>query len=202
MSETFIAVVGTEKIEFTLYTSIATRSSKFFQAAMSRDWKECREKRVTLAEVDVDVFQGYLQWLNTGDIPFARFEDSSTTTCAELYILGDFLDDVSFRNAVLDDLMNVVCAFHRVPSARLITLVWEQTPADCPLRKLILEIYAAGSTDKIVQHFANPVHDFPKAFVVDYLQDLVALRGASRPSLTTQQREKALEKFRRELVVA
>lgn len=197
MSETFIVVVGTKKKEFTLYTSIATRSSKFFQAAMSRDWKECQEKRVTLAEVEVNVFQGYLQWLNTGDITFAGLGDASATTFAKFYILGDFLDDVSFRNAVLDDLMEEACAPHLVPPARTITLVWEQTPAECPLRKLILEIYATRSTDKVVQQFADPELDFPKAFIVDYIRDLVALRGISRPALTTSQRKKTLEKFRR-----
>lgn len=39
MSKTFIAIVGKEENNkaFTLYTDVATSSSKFFQAAMSKD---------------------------------------------------------------------------------------------------------------------------------------------------------------------
>lgn len=140
MSETFIAVVGTKKKEFTLYTSIAMRSSKFFEAAMSRDWKECKEKRITLAEVQVSVFEGYLQWLNTGDITFTG--PPNGTSLARFYILADFLDDASFRNAILDELLKQACAPHIIPSAIAITLVWEQTPLVCPLRELHLATMA------------------------------------------------------------
>ena len=71
MSETFVAIIGKSRKRFTLHTELAKRSSKFFEAAMSRDWKEAKEKEVVLEEYTVDEFEGYLQWLTTGEVTFA-----------------------------------------------------------------------------------------------------------------------------------
>jgi hypothetical protein len=89
MSATFIVSVGNKEKEFTLHENHATRSSDFFRAAMSHDWKESREKKVVLADAKGDVFEGYLQWLSTGDITFHR--NGSYSELADLYLLGDYL---------------------------------------------------------------------------------------------------------------
>lgn len=199
MSETFLVLVGDDQKPFTLYKNIATRSFKFFQAAMNRNWLECQEENVTLAEVQVGTFECYLQWLNTGDITFEG--DPSTSALARFYILGDFLDDVSFRNAVLDEIVNQACHPHRVPSLGAIRLAWEQTPAGCPLRKLILEIWATRSTERTAGVFADPDFDCPKASIVDYFQHLVAFYGVSRPAVSDKERIRRLEECRHELAV-
>ncbi|GAB7335545.1 hypothetical protein MBLNU13_g07885t1 [Cladosporium sp. NU13] len=150
MTKTFTVSVGMTRKEFTLYTSIATRSSKFFQAALSRNWQESHENRVVLAEVHPDVFEGYLQWLNTGVIT-SSFPISKPTTfdLIEFYILGDFLDDATFCNAVLDDLMN--SAYETWPGICSVNLAWNNTPRDSPLRALILEIWVKKPLSLVVE---------------------------------------------------
>jgi hypothetical protein len=101
MTKTFTACVGTTNKEFTLYTEIATRSSKFFQAALRRDWKESRANRVVLAEVRPGVFEGYLQWPSTGVITSSfPIDKPSAFELAELYILGGFPDDAACKGFV------------------------------------------------------------------------------------------------------
>jgi hypothetical protein len=133
MSATFIVSVGTKGKGFTLYENLATRSSDFFRAAMSRDWKESREKKVVLADAKGDVFEGYLQWLNIGDITFHR--NGSYSELADLYILGDYLGVSKFRGAVLDCLVERACSTETMaPNAILIARVWDQTRSGSPLR--------------------------------------------------------------------
>jgi hypothetical protein len=86
MSKTFIAIVGKEekkKKAFTLYTDVATHSSKFFQAALSIDPPESQHDSVTLTEVSAVEFDYYLQWLSTHDRSF--LSDINSSQLAKLY---------------------------------------------------------------------------------------------------------------------
>ena len=72
MVESFIVCVGDEAKEFVVIQSIATRSSKFFQAAMTRDWKEALEKRVMLPGTKVSVFEAYLHGCTPATSPLPK----------------------------------------------------------------------------------------------------------------------------------
>jgi hypothetical protein len=87
MSKTFISVIGQEKKEFMLYADIATRSLKLFEAALSKNWQESLQNRVTLKDIKVIKFESYLRWLSTCDRSFlANF---GLREIAGLCILGD-----------------------------------------------------------------------------------------------------------------
>lgn len=138
MAESFTVCVGKEPKEFVVIESIATRSSKFFQAAMPHDWKEAREKRVKLPEVTVEIFEGYLQWLYTGELTFIGPYKSSTV--ARVYILGDYLDDKAFRTAALCSIMEQYLGDGRVPGPDAVRLFWQHTPQESPIRQLFSEV--------------------------------------------------------------
>lgn len=123
MVESFVVCVGPEAKELVLIKSIAKRSSKFFQAAMSRDWKEAFEKRVMLPETEVNVFEGYLQWLYTGHITFTCSIDVEYSAMSTFYILSDFLDDLAFRNAVLNEALAKHGASNELPTPKLFSLL-------------------------------------------------------------------------------
>jgi hypothetical protein len=198
MSATFVVSVGNTEKEFTLYENLATRSSDFFRAAMSRDWKESRERKVVLADAKVDVFEGYLQWLNTGDITFHR--NGSYSELADLYILGDYLGVSKFRGAVLDCLVERACSTETMaPNAILIARVWDQTRSGSPLRKLILEIWASLPLELVVKQFKQADKGYPQEFVLDYLQNLVDAHGLSKSAIPSVGRKEQLDNFRRGL---
>lgn len=199
MTKTFIVSVGATKKEFTLYTEIATRSSKFFQAALSRNWKESQENRVVLAEVHPDVFEGYLQWLNTGVIT-SSFPIGKPTTfdLAELYILGDFLDDATFRDAVLDDL--IYSAYDMWPGICSVNLVWDNTTRDSPLRALILEIWAEKPMPLVIEKLVREADEYPGAFMVELIEHMaLSDRIGWKESCCRHHFVKQLKEFRRGL---
>lgn len=199
MTKTFTVSVGTTKKEFTLYTEIATRSSKFFQAALTRNCKESHENRILLAEVHPDVFEGYLQWLDTGVIT-SSFPISKPTMfdLAELYILGDYLDDATFRNAVLDDL--TISAYEMLPGICSVKLAWGNTARGSPLRALISEIWAKKPTALVVEKLVREADEYPGAFIAELFEHMaVSGRIKSKESCCKCCFVRDLKRFRRGL---
>lgn len=197
MSTTFIAVVGKQKKEFTLYQSVATRSSKFFSAAMSGEWKGNQQKRVSLEEVDVSEFESYLQWLSTNDHTFLKELNMDDLTC--LYILGDFLNDSAFRTVILNLLVQRAVNKNAYPGATIVAFVWEHTPETSPLRKIIVEMWTTSSIETLGERFAESDEDAPKAFIVDCVQRL-AKRQDPRVDFFGEQRKLVLEACRDEII--
>lgn len=125
---------------FTVHTSFAIKSSSFFRAALKNDWKEAREKRIDLPGTKVVDFQIYLQWLYTGRIAELNYAESpaNSATLIRLCILGDYLGDSRFSNAVIDTLIEnssyVVSGM--VFESSTVDLAWEKTSPGSPLRGL------------------------------------------------------------------
>lgn len=135
---------GEEQKDFTVYTSFATESSEFFRAALSRDWKEARERRVQLQETTVADFQLYLQCLYTDRMVTLNHYDSgiSSMTLIRLYVLGDFLGDDRFCRNVIDALIgnSVLMNTGIVFSSAAVDFAWEKTASGSSLRKVLLEL--------------------------------------------------------------
>jgi hypothetical protein len=100
------------------------------------------------------VFEGYLRWLYTG-VVISSFpiDKPSAFDLAEFSILGDFLDETVFRNAVLDAITGF--AYEMWSGICSVNLVWENKPGVSPLRKSILEIWAEKPMSLIVEKLVN-----------------------------------------------
>lgn len=195
MGTTFVAVIGKQKKGFTLHQSVATRSSKFFKAAMSRDWKGTQQKRVTLEEVKVSEFGSYLQGLSTNDHSF--LEELHMYDLARLYILGDFLDDSAFRTVMLKSLVQKAIHDNTYPDATIVAFVWDHTPETSPLRKIVVEMWTTLSVSDLGNRFAEP--DISKVFIVDCVQHL-AKKQDHMANIVGEQRKRVLEACRDELI--
>ena len=108
-----------------VYKSFLTRSSKFIEAALARDWKEAREKRIAIPDHDPTAFEGYLNWIYSKRITLkdnetlcecceqrdpkkAECVDSQSLERVTMLLLGDYLDDAEFCNAVIDDYKSIM----------------------------------------------------------------------------------------------
>lgn len=117
--------------------------------------------------MQTDAFEGYLQWLNTAVITSSfPIGMPSTLFLAELYILGDFLDDKDFRDAVLDDITTF--AYEMWPGLACVQLVWERTPRDSPLRELVLEIWAKKPLVMVVEKLLSQAEEYPGTFMAEF----------------------------------
>jgi len=198
MSRTFIAVVGEEQKDFMLHTAVASRSSNFFHAAMNNDWRESRQRRITLLEIDPPDFEHYLQWLSTHDHSF--LDDTSFHQLAKLYILGDFLADSAFRVDMLKRFTAKAVTQNAYADLDVAIIVWEQTPEHSPLRKMIVETWITSSIARLAEQFASADEEAPKAFVVDCLRRISEMQPRAKDSVTGYKRRLVLEARRDEVL--
>ena len=196
MRKTFLVVVGEDETEFTVHTDVASRSSKFFRAALSSGWKESLQNHVTLKNITSINFGYYLQWLSTNDHKF--LVELSLLTFVQLYILGDFLDDSAFRTCLLNHFVKKAVDILICPGGAVVTAAWEQTPRDSPLRKVIVEIWITASKNELVTRFAGVHKDVPKEFIVDCLQRIGDTHARAREDMSPEDRKRAIERRRDE----
>lgn len=198
MSKTFVAAVGEDQKEFTLHTNVASRSSRFFRAAMNNDWRESQQNRVTLREIEASDFQQYLQWLSTHDR--SALDDATFHQLAKLYILGDFLDDSAFRVDMLKRFTSRAITANAYPDLTIVTPVWEQTPERSPLREVIVKTWITSSIERLAEQFASADQDATKAFVADCLRRISNIKARTKESVTGESRRRVLE-YRRDEVL-
>lgn len=144
-------LVGPDEQLFLIHEDLICAKSNFFAAACSdsKRWVEGKEKQVRLPEVNPSVFQSYLSWvystslniteLTTDQIDQDQLPDTRNRNVAkhlELYFLGDVLDDVRLRNKVMQIL---VLDTDNAPCLQTIARVWEKTPEDSPVRRMIVD---------------------------------------------------------------
>lgn len=98
MRKTFTVLAGKDKQNFTLHTDV---SSTFFKAALKEGGKESRNNQVALPETDPACFEGYAQWLSTGDLTVDKDFEMDFKDLTDFYILGDCHRHPEFCNAVL-----------------------------------------------------------------------------------------------------
>jgi hypothetical protein len=121
-------------------------SSKFFKAACSERWIERKTKKVSLPEVEPEVFQSYVAWLYSGhhhmeaskDDP-VDLKDVALGKAVELYLLGDVLDDIRFRNKMME-IQTCQQDLNRLPNVPTMNKLWRRTTHTSPLRKMYTEM--------------------------------------------------------------
>jgi len=142
----------TEKQDFILHKSFATQSSRFFQTALHGDWREALEKRIPLPEAQTDDFQVYAEWLYTGRIRTLAWDAlDASSTIVRLYVLGDYLGDDRFGNAVIDILVRNSSfgkSCIKIEGAT-VNMAWDKTLPGSPLRNLLVQLIVCDLMDEI-----------------------------------------------------
>ena len=152
-------------------------------AALAGDWKEARKKCITTPDHDPAAFEGYLNWISSGQITLneqrckhctpityvgAACIEAQSLELVEMFILGDYLCDTRFCNAVTDSLKSVSLESYCVPSMSAVRCLWARTPASCPLRELFCMLWGQAfshqSTRKWLEH-----QETPQEFILDLL---------------------------------
>ena len=109
-SDVITVLVGEQEKAFTVHKIYATKTSEFFTTAVNGNWREAKDG-IRLPEVEVLPFDLYVRWLYTGEMDLDLSMEGDVTTeiagavfagLMDLYILGHFLLDPTFRNAAID----------------------------------------------------------------------------------------------------
>lgn len=174
-TETVIICAGEEQKEYIVHKNVlATSSSEFLNRMLSNGWRETREKRLSLPETLPDVLEIYLHWMYTGNVIFGLTPTfANSVRKVELYILGDYLDDMTFCETIVDGMVVPFGEPEReLPNATAVRLAWSKTSVDSPLRAVIKELFMGAMIYSTVEVLLSG-DEFPYEFVLDLLSGLL-----------------------------
>lgn len=153
-SEAILVKAGQERKNYILHKSLV-KSSDFLAKALSGDWQQAEDGTITAPGIESRHFDHYAQWLYTGKIPLESSEksvrgDSSANDNSDdyillmdLYLLGYFLLDVTFRNCIIDTLLKIGDRDNTYPDERSINRIWDKNPQNAPIKDLMINHWAS-----------------------------------------------------------
>ncbi|TLD27970.1 hypothetical protein E2P81_ATG06316 [Venturia nashicola] len=125
--------------DFIVHEHILRAHSAFFEAALSRDWKESHQRIVKLPEGSPHAFDIYVHWIYSHKLEFtAKDGASGISKLIDAYILGDVLLDGDFRDRVIDDIVKRGVE-KTVLLRKLIGKIYENTKEKDRLRTLAID---------------------------------------------------------------
>ncbi|KAI4725688.1 hypothetical protein E4T49_06535 [Aureobasidium sp. EXF-10728] len=148
---------GNNKTKFGVHQNILEHCSPFFKALFSKannkskteptaedsNLRNCETYIALVA--DAAAFELYTEWVYSGRIckvtSNTTAKDVDLAFVGQAYILGEKLLNHSFKNAVVDFLLETVVATGSL-DLTLSTLIFETTSASAPIRKQLVELYA------------------------------------------------------------
>jgi hypothetical protein len=131
-----------EAERISIHESIIKPKSPFVQMALSKEWKEAKERIIPLPDDDPEIFKIYQHWLYFGQIycVYLFGQPKEYAVLAKASVLGDKLMDGDFKDAVIDCIVDALCK-DQVFDVGLTNYVYEHTTATSPLRRLWQDIY-------------------------------------------------------------
>ncbi|KAK0250423.1 hypothetical protein LTS09_014427 [Friedmanniomyces endolithicus] len=159
--DTVEVVVGAEKRTFHVHETLLRSRSAFFEAALSKEWKEGQARKVELLDDDVRAFEGYSRWLYTGKLAVVKSDQRTDyELLAMLCGFGEKIIDHRFQNCVLDAIVagtriNVPKATGGVhkefPGQNTVDRVYKATPKGSPARRLVLDMYTLKGNENWIR---------------------------------------------------
>jgi hypothetical protein len=94
--------------------------------------------------------------------------DARSLDLANMFILGDYLGDAQFCNAIMDDFKSMALKDKCYPSLDAVCCIWKRTSPDCHLRELFLQLWANLLEDDLIGPWLKD-QQTPKDFLADLL---------------------------------
>lgn len=139
-------------------------------------WETSTTGSVTLKEEDPEVFEVYLHWLYCETLPVQNDNPGlegnvEYVQLAKSYVLGEMLQDVNFKDAVLDAILvksrsNASDGRKWFPVGPAIRYIYEGTPESSAARRLLVDLYTYHGHAEWLTQWANQ-DDLPKQFLLD-----------------------------------
>ena len=176
--------VGKDNIQqFIVHENVIKPRSEFVRLALSKEWKEAKERTIPLPDEESATFELYQHWVYFNHIPMdgqpSADRGKHYNLLTKAYILGEKLLDPHFKDAIID------CLIERLRTTltfdvRLTNLIYEHTPEKSPLRRLLQDIYiwcgnATWLDEQVLGEFVNA------DFAVDLSKRQMSFWGGQRP---------------------
>ncbi|KAJ8114701.1 hypothetical protein OPT61_g3482 [Boeremia exigua] len=148
-----IVVVGTEQKKYHIHRAVLIHHSEYFRNALKGPWKEAEEGVVPLADVEVETFDVFAQWIYSGTLP----DDSQIDECSEIgteirwqyakaFVFGDRFLAHQYLCAVYEKLnaliqMDIVWLYPNREWIEITNYFYENVPSHHPFLQQLAEYY-------------------------------------------------------------
>ena len=165
-----------------MHKNLICEASPFFQNAFARhNWKETQEGFVSLPDDSVDVVHSYVRWIYLQKVitPSPQWDkkrdDPVQDFLAACYAFGDKVQDIDFKDAVIDASLQRTRNMKNL-SGSMIKTIYAHTHENSPARKLYVDILYWWGSDEVFQR-----REWMKQLrSEDFLLDCIAALAKSR----------------------
>lgn len=167
-------------------------ASPFFDRAFGGEWDESRTRTIELREHDAQVFRTYMHWLYLQKLAVRNDAPGSVGNeeylhLAKAYVLGDFLSDGDFKDAVIDAILEkstTTASDGKIwsPVGPVIRHIYDNTLGCSQARQLLVDIYTRNGHGNWLQDWAHR-DDLPKDFLLDLAVALLDKRSRPVPAI-------------------
>ncbi|KAK1249986.1 hypothetical protein MKX08_009989 [Trichoderma sp. CBMAI-0020] len=188
-----VTVGSPNPVTFYVHEHLICRTSAYFKRAMNAYWQTSATGSVTLQEEDPDVFEVYQHWLYFEKLAVQNDKPGlegniEYVQLAKAYVLGEMLQDVNFKDAVLDAILiksRSKASDGRTwfPVGPAIRCIYEGTPASSAARRLLVDLYTYHGCGDWLTKWANK-DDLSKEFLLDLAVAILAKRPRPAAPLT------------------
>ncbi|KAI9790485.1 MAG: hypothetical protein M1833_001924 [Piccolia ochrophora] len=153
--------VGPTKVQWRVHEELLCHYSPFFRAALRGNFKEAKDKSITLPEDDSFVFRFLVLYMYRGSLPEFQLnimtKRSNLSIYLELYFLADKLSLESLQNKIIDQLRQGFANRSRIPAPSSICRIYERTAPGSKLRQwavqiALREMLNTGAADPTAQY--------------------------------------------------
>ena len=153
---------------------LISRTSAFFRSiSCDNSWRPGLTIPVDLPGVDAESFRVYTHWVNTGKLVIEpcrckRFHEfHEQKSFIEAFILGDILDDLRYRQHVIDVIIARLPSWTEFLPGDLVSRIWAATQSGSPLRTFALRWMLVKHPGSFTLKVENQA--LPKEFLAEAL---------------------------------
>ena len=160
-------LIGKDQRKYLVHKSFACCYSPVLNAAFTGSFIEGQTQTYILEDTTPSAFERFVNWLYTQKIEAYDKKDENWgiffNNTVRLYVLAQKFLIPRLQNCVMDAIDNAEFVSGRVPTSEIV-YVWESTPSESPLRRLLLH-YCSHNLQ--AGGFGATPELFPKAMLLD-----------------------------------
>ena len=137
-------LVGPTKMPFYVHKNKICEASSFFRSAFESGFRETEDQKVTLPEDDVEIVDAFLDWIYSRQFDHLQTKDGLSYENADciigLFLFADKYGVPDLKTNIIDKLFDFAKNKNLTNvTARLLPKVWEHTPEEAGIRRLIVD---------------------------------------------------------------
>ena len=153
---------GPRSKAFIMHEKIATKFSDFIRAALKIRWQESTHRTILLPEANPAEFDVFEPFVYTGRVysqaiaerTKSNQDDTEYEHLAKLWLLADMLQATTFKDAIVDSLIEKLEPWNKCPS-KVHYQIYTGSAGSSAMRRLLIDIVLREWNDKALEKAAK-----------------------------------------------